>query len=366
MEPPTNDTPSTVHETADTNATPPMPEEPVSLRQLLARASRVYDITIAAALEEAEMDDLPMRGISVLRRINDGAEGTPLAQVLRGGRISRQHGTQLIDTLVERGYIVRETDPEDRRRMRVSLTERGTAAAEAVRTAIDGLNAALAEQVSPEQIDATRAVLSALVELAPEGAGPERGWGGPERGFFPGERGFGHGRGRGPARGPRGPMRDFDPRHGRGAFGDPRGRGGDRMDAFAAPTGDEDASQAGEIRDFDEQDGPEGRPFGWHDGRERGDHPMCRDGHRHHRHGRGRMEDRSGSPTIVHHVDTLIVNAAPAPEGRGSRRHGGGGGGRDHGLGRSGRPFGPWRNEGDSPAARQPQPQPQPDTPANE
>ncbi|MGN6484781.1 MAG: hypothetical protein ACTHMX_10290, partial [Thermomicrobiales bacterium] len=73
---PTPDTTAT-HPAATTDTTRIAPEEPVSLRQLLARAGRVYDITIAVALEEAEMDDLPMRGVSVLRRITDGDAGTP-------------------------------------------------------------------------------------------------------------------------------------------------------------------------------------------------------------------------------------------------------------------------------------------------
>ncbi|MGN6030030.1 MAG: MarR family winged helix-turn-helix transcriptional regulator [Thermomicrobiales bacterium] len=343
-------------QTPDTNATHPeettdttriAPEEPVSLRQLLARAGRVYDITIAVSLEEAEMDDLPMRGVSVLRRITDGDAGTPLAHVLRGGRISRQHGTQLIDTLVERGYIVRETDPEDRRRMRVSLTERGKAAAEAVRTAIDGLNAALAEKVTPEQLEASRAVLSALVALAPEGTGPdggrERGFG-PDRGFFPGGRGPRHDRGAG--RGPRGPMRDFDPR----GEGWGRGRGGshrrDAMHPFAAPQGEDDRPERPFREDGEGRetfaDPRAGRPCG----------PRGRHGHR------ARKHDRGGAPTIVHHVDTMIVNAGPTFEGRGSRRHGGR---HDHrGHGRGGRSFGPWRGEGKAPEM----PQPQADAPA--
>lgn len=343
-------------QTPDTNATQPeepadttriSPEEPVSLRQLLARAGRVYDITIAVALEEAEMDDLPMRGVSVLRRIKDGDGGTPLAHVLRGGRISRQHGTQLIDTLVERGYIVRETDPEDRRRMRVSLTERGKAAAEAVRTAIDGLNAALAEKVTPEQLEASRAVLSALVDLAPAGAGPEAGWGpGPERGFFPGGRGPRHERGAG--RGPRGPMRDFGPR----GEGWGRGHGGshrhDAMHPFAAPEGEDDRPERPFREDGEGReafvDPREGRPCG----------PRGRHGRR------DRKHDRGGAPTIVHHVDTMIVNAGPAFGGRGSHRHGGR---HDHrGHGRGGRPFGQWRGEGNAP--EMPQPQPQADAPA--
>ncbi|MGC4105090.1 MAG: winged helix DNA-binding protein [Thermomicrobiales bacterium] len=338
METPITETPDT-----ETTSTITTPEEPVSLRQLLARAGRVYDITIATALEAAEMDDLPMRGISVLRRIDGGDAGSSLTDVLRGGRISRQHGTQLIDTLVERGYIVREPDPDDRRRMRVALTERGRAAAEAVRTAIDGLNAALAESVTPEQLEASRTVLAALIDLAPEGVRPDADWGpGPDGGrrrHGPFGGGGGHGRGpghRGPGRGPRGPLRDFDP----------RGAWRERMQAFAAATEHED----GEDPESQDERGTfvdprEGHPFGPRGGRGRG--------HDHSRHGRKGGHGRGNAPTIIQHADTVIVNA-PA-DGRGRHRHGG-----HPGHHRGARPFGPWQRDD----ARQETPQT--DAPANE
>ncbi|MGC4190258.1 MAG: winged helix DNA-binding protein [Thermomicrobiales bacterium] len=321
MEP--NETPITPDETPDTTDT--TPEEPVSLHQLLARAGRVYDIAVAVALEAAEMDDLPMRGVSVLRRIDEGGAPTALAHVLRTGRISRQHGTQLIDTLVERGYIVREVDPEDRRRMRVALTERGQAAADAVRTAIDGLNAALAEKVTPEQIEASRAVLGALIELAPEGPRPGAEWGpGPDGGDHRG------GPGRGRSFGRRGPMRGFDPR------GDDRLR--ERMHAFAARFAGDDGADAREERGprpgrpaFDEPE--EGRPFG----------PRGRHGCGH----RGRSRDRGERAPMVH-IDTVIVNADANPRGRGRHGHDG----RDRG----GRPVGPWRGDPTGPETPQTDP----------
>ena len=339
METPIDETPTTNETIEDTSTIDHTPAEAVSLRHLLARAGRVYDITIAVALDEAEMDDLPMRGVSVLRRIDEGDAGTPLADVLRGGRISRQHGTQLIDTLVERGYIVRETDPEDRRRMRVSLTERGRAAADAARTAMAGLNASLAEKVSPEQLEASRAVLSALVELAPEGVRPGANWG-PDRGGRPGDGEHRHGpHGRGRGQGRRGPMRDFDPR---GAW---RGDRGDQMQAFAAPDDDEQRPERGEgparhDRGEDEHRG-DGRPCG----------PRGRHGHE------GRRDDRDrragGSPTIIQHADTVIVNSGPAPDGRGSHRN-------RHG----GRSFGPWQRQWLRDDARPESPQA--DVPSNE
>jgi DNA-binding MarR family transcriptional regulator len=50
--------------------------------------------------------------------------------------VSRQAASQLIDTLVLRGYLTRQINPADRRRMDIELTDRGRAAADAVLAAI--------------------------------------------------------------------------------------------------------------------------------------------------------------------------------------------------------------------------------------
>ena len=47
--------------------------------------------------------------------------------MIRGLGVTKQAASQLIDTLVLRGYLTRDVNPEDRRRMTVTLTERGRA-----------------------------------------------------------------------------------------------------------------------------------------------------------------------------------------------------------------------------------------------
>ncbi len=61
----------------------------------------------------------------------------------------RQAASQLIDTLVLRGYLSREISPEDRRRMDIVLTERGRTAAAAIRAAIGEVDSRLARSLSP-------------------------------------------------------------------------------------------------------------------------------------------------------------------------------------------------------------------------
>jgi DNA-binding MarR family transcriptional regulator len=47
--------------------------------------------------------------------------------MILGLGVTRQAASQLIDTLVVRGYLVREVNPADRRRLNIELTERGGA-----------------------------------------------------------------------------------------------------------------------------------------------------------------------------------------------------------------------------------------------
>src|SRR5580700_9867958 len=64
----------------------------------------------------------------------------------------------------------RSPDPADRRRLTVSLTERGALAAQATRSAVERVDAALANRVGAEDIRRTRATLAALIDL---GRSPE-------------------------------------------------------------------------------------------------------------------------------------------------------------------------------------------------
>jgi len=149
----------------------PSPQTP-NFQHLVGRAHRAYGAAIRTALAGEGMDDLPRRGDAILGRISarrrdSDPEGAPLSDLLRGGGITKQLGTQLMDTLVTRGYVTRETDPEDRRRMRVMLTPRGAAAAATIAKAASEIDTELIARVGTERLDAARAVLEELADLAP-------------------------------------------------------------------------------------------------------------------------------------------------------------------------------------------------------
>jgi DNA-binding MarR family transcriptional regulator len=85
--------------------------------------------------------------------------------VARDFGVSKQAASKLIDTLVIRGYVERGTDPEDRRRLTLELTERGREAADIGWAASDRIDRELEEAVGAEAVAQMRETVGALVAL---------------------------------------------------------------------------------------------------------------------------------------------------------------------------------------------------------
>jgi DNA-binding MarR family transcriptional regulator len=137
---------------------------------LLRAARRAYGSAVRDAFLEAGFDDIPRNGAYVLARVHDNS--SPLGQLTRELGISKQAVSQLIDTMVMRGYLGRSADAEDRRRMLVTLTARGAAAARVSWQAATEVDEELAARLTPEGVAALRAGLIVLAELgASAGAG---------------------------------------------------------------------------------------------------------------------------------------------------------------------------------------------------
>jgi DNA-binding MarR family transcriptional regulator len=143
-----------------------MPSRPADDEEtlvLLVRARGGYGNTIGARLAAAGFDDLPRNGPFVLGGI--ARDGGSAVDVIRSLGVTRQAASQLIDTLALRGYLSREINSDDRRRMNIVLTERGRAAAAAIRAGIEEVDAELARMLSPAELAGLRAGLAALGEI---------------------------------------------------------------------------------------------------------------------------------------------------------------------------------------------------------
>ncbi|MGA3147911.1 MAG: MarR family transcriptional regulator [Acidimicrobiales bacterium] len=140
-----------------------------SLPALLRVARRTYGSAIGQALAELEFGDLPRNGAFVVGGI--ARSGAPLSEIIEHLGVSKQAAGQLVDTLVTRGYLDRAVDDRDRRRLTVTLTERGRDAAAAIRSAVDRVDARLLEKVGDRSVAHTRAALVALIEIDGERRG---------------------------------------------------------------------------------------------------------------------------------------------------------------------------------------------------
>jgi DNA-binding MarR family transcriptional regulator len=140
-----------------------MGADEVPIPALLRAARGAYADAVRSRLEAAGFDDLPRNGPFVLGGM--ATRGLSASDLIRQLGVSKQAASQLVDTLVLRGYLEREVDPDDRRRMRLEPTERGRAAAAAVVEGIEAVDAELARLLSPAELAGLRTGLVALCEL---------------------------------------------------------------------------------------------------------------------------------------------------------------------------------------------------------
>ena len=137
--------------------------EDVAIPALLRAARGSYAHAIKASLTTAGIDDLPRNGAFVVGGM--GNHGGSAVDMIRGLGVTKQAASQLIDTLVLRGYLTRDVNPADRRRMTIELTDRGRAAAAAIGSGVESIDTELARMISPAQLAGLRAGLFALADI---------------------------------------------------------------------------------------------------------------------------------------------------------------------------------------------------------
>jgi len=130
----------------------------------LMRAARgVYAGSIRAELHSIGIEDMPRNGAFILSGVD--RTGGPRQDLSADLGVSKQAVSQLVDTLVSRGYVERGPDTEDRRRINLELTERGQEAVAAVYRGVEAVDAQLEQRVPAEQVEAMRSALFALAGI---------------------------------------------------------------------------------------------------------------------------------------------------------------------------------------------------------
>jgi len=139
---------------------------------LLRGARDTYRREIKRSLLAGGFTDLPRNGAFVLGGMAN--LGVPLYRLVRQLGVTKQAASQLIDTLVERGYLERVTDPSDRRRISVRPTERGKQAARRVRAGVVSIDTELEKRLPQADLEKLRTGLITLVDLGYERLRDER------------------------------------------------------------------------------------------------------------------------------------------------------------------------------------------------
>jgi len=140
----------------------------IAMPVLLRHARNTYGLAMRRALDTAGYDDIPGNGLYVIGGLALDREDIPLGQLIRELRLTKQAAGQLVDTLVTRGYLERAIDKDDRRKLTVTLTARGRAAAETQHAAREKVDADLLAKVGPEDLDRTRRTLAVIIDMIDE------------------------------------------------------------------------------------------------------------------------------------------------------------------------------------------------------
>jgi DNA-binding MarR family transcriptional regulator len=115
---------------------------------------------ILAGLHDAGFTDLVPAHFPVLRY--PGPENRRPSELAAEARMTKQAMNYLLGQMQQLGYLTRDDDPEDQRFKRVHLTERGHAAARAIRETVAEIEAELEQELGPAQLDQLRQLLIQL------------------------------------------------------------------------------------------------------------------------------------------------------------------------------------------------------------
>ena len=93
-------------------------------------------------------------------------EGSRLTELARKANMTPQSMAELVDELVDLGYVVRRPDPSDGRAKLIVLTQRGRAAVAAGRQTIEGLEERVTDVLGERGHRELRRLLSRLLDAS--------------------------------------------------------------------------------------------------------------------------------------------------------------------------------------------------------
>ena len=132
-----------------------------ALTLLLLDAARAIEARAEVVLAE---EGLSLAKLGALRHLVLAAEPLTLSQLAERHCCGKSNVTQLVDRLEADGYVVRASDPDDRRTIRAAITPAGRAAYERASAQLGDFERTLDDQLGDARRTELRATLRALRE----------------------------------------------------------------------------------------------------------------------------------------------------------------------------------------------------------
>ena len=145
---------------SDLTLRPEYPLGPPLIGALLRMPVDAVLARILLDLHKAGFTGLVPAHLAVLRF--PGPENRRPTELAAEARMTKQAMNYLLGQMQQLGYLTRDDDPDDHRFKRVRLTERGHAAARAIRQSVAGIEAELEQELGPAQFDQLRHLLTQL------------------------------------------------------------------------------------------------------------------------------------------------------------------------------------------------------------
>lgn len=131
---------------------------------LTALLDLAFDAMLAefqSEIDDSRFDDLRITHGCVFRYV--GETGMRLTEIAGRANMTKQSAGEIVDELVELGYVERTPDPEDRRAKLICLTARGEEAQAFGFRAFAEIERAWAERYGADRIAGLREMLEAIV-----------------------------------------------------------------------------------------------------------------------------------------------------------------------------------------------------------
>ena len=126
---------------------------------------RAHAVLVKRFNSEDVWGDLSMREYDVLYTLSKCETPVRLGELNKHVLLSQPAMSRMVDRLVERGLIARETDPADRRGLRLSLTDRGRAVQREIGARhARGVAAAMTAALSPAELRQLETLLRKLTD----------------------------------------------------------------------------------------------------------------------------------------------------------------------------------------------------------